>query len=105
MDQRFDTRDKTHHETQRKFYYKPENKDRYEAIVDTDTRDDFNNQRTYSIFTNSPFGTLQGSEEQMGISYGFTNIFEAKYWSKKDTSLKKMSNYLTTSMSMAHTIL
>lgn len=72
------------------FYYKPENKDRYEAIVDTDTRDDFNNQRTYSIFTNSPFGTLQGSEEQMGISYGLTNIFEAKYWSKKDTTEKNV---------------
>lgn len=72
------------------FYYKPENKERYEAMVDTDSRDDFNNPRTYSIFTNSPFGTLQGSEEQMGISYGFTNIFEAKYWSKKDTTEKNL---------------
>ena len=72
------------------FYYKPENKDRYESIVDTDTRPDFNNPRTYSIYTNSPFGTLQGSEEQMGISYGLTNIFEAKYWSKKDTTEKNV---------------
>jgi hypothetical protein len=70
------------------FYYQPGNKERYEAIVNTDTRPQFNNPRTYSIFTNSPFGTLQGFEEQMGISYGITNIFEAKHWSKKDSTEK-----------------
>ncbi len=72
------------------FFYKPENKVRYEDVVATDTRPDFNNPRTYSIFTNSPFGTLQGTEEQMGISYGITNIFDAKYWSKKDTTEKNI---------------
>lgn len=70
------------------FYYQPGNKERYEAIVNTDIRPQFNNPRTYSIFTNSPFGTLQGFEEQMGISYGITNIFEAKHWSKKDSTEK-----------------
>ena len=70
------------------FYYQPGNKERYEAIVNTDTRPQFNNPRIYSIFTNSPFGTLQGFEEQMGISYGITNIFEAKHWSKKDSTEK-----------------
>lgn len=70
------------------FYYQPGNKERYEAIVNTDTRPQFNNPRTYSIFTNSPFGTLQGYEEQMGISYGIVNVFEAKHWSKKDSTEK-----------------
>ncbi len=70
------------------FFYKPENKDRYEALVDTDTREAFNTTRRYSIYTNSPFGTLTGSEEQMGIGYGITNVFEAKYWSRKDTTEK-----------------
>lgn len=67
------------------FIYKPGNKENYEAMVDTDTRPDFNLQKIYSIYSNSPFGTLTGTEEQMGISYNITNIFEAKYWSKKDT--------------------
>jgi hypothetical protein len=70
------------------FFYKPENKDRYEALVDTDTREAFNTPRRYSIYTNSPYGTLTGSEEQMGIGYGITNVFEAKYWSRKDTTEK-----------------
>jgi hypothetical protein len=70
------------------FNYKPGNKERYEEVVNTDTRQEFNNPQTYSIFQNGPFGSLAGSEEQMGISYGITNIFEAKYWSKKDTSEK-----------------
>jgi hypothetical protein len=72
------------------FNYKPENKTKYEDTVDTDTRRDFNNPRTYSIFTNGPFGSLAGSEEQMGISYGITNVIEAKYYSKKDTIEKKV---------------
>ncbi|MBC7884297.1 MAG: LPS-assembly protein LptD [Saprospiraceae bacterium] len=70
------------------FNYKPENKERYEEVVDTDTRSDFNRPQTYSIFQNGPFGSLQGSEEQMALSYGITNVFEAKYWSKKDTTEK-----------------
>ncbi len=70
------------------FVYKPENKEKYLATVDTDTRNNFNKTREYSVYTNSPFGTLQGSEKQMGISYGITNIIEAKYWSKKDTTAK-----------------
>jgi hypothetical protein len=70
------------------FYYKPGNKEQYEAVVNTDTRPALNTPRKYSVYSNGPFGTLNGSEEQMGLSYGITNIFEAKYWSKKDTSEK-----------------
>lgn len=70
--------------------YRPETKERYEAVVDTDTRSKFNIPRTYSVYNNSPFGTLNGSEEQLGISYGITNIIETKYWSKKDSIEKKL---------------
>ena len=72
------------------FNYKPENKLRYEDVVKTDARPAFDNPRTYSILSNGPFGTLQGSQEQMGISYGITNVIEAKYYSKKDTIEKKV---------------
>ncbi len=67
------------------FVYRPGNKERYESFVDTDFRPEFNDPRPYNIFTNSPFGTLTGSERQAGITYGITNVFEAKYWSKKDS--------------------
>ncbi len=70
------------------FFYQPGTREKYEAVVNTDTRAQFNNPRTYSIFTNSPFGTLQGSDEQMGIGYGITNVIEAKHWSRKDSTEK-----------------
>lgn len=70
------------------FFYQPGTRERYEAVVNTDTRSEFNNPKTYSIFTNSPFGTLQGSDKQMGISYGIVNVVEGKYWSKKDSTEK-----------------
>lgn len=70
------------------FVYRPGDKERYEDFADTDLRPEFNDPRPYNIFTNSPFGTLTGSERQAGITYGITNIFEAKYWSKKDSTEK-----------------
>ncbi len=71
------------------FVYRPGSKERYESFVDTDLRPEFNDPRPYNIFTNSPFGTLSGNEEQAGITYGILNVFEAKYFSKKD-SLEKV---------------
>ena len=72
-----------------KFNYKPENKSRYEAVVDTDVRSEYNNPRTYSVLSNGPF-SLNGSEKQMSIGYSITNIIEAKYYSRKDTIEKKV---------------
>lgn len=72
------------------FNYIPKTLERYQEIVDTDTRPGFISNKTYSIYTNSPFGTLTGSEEQLGISYGVSNIIEAKYWSKRDSTEKKI---------------
>lgn len=72
------------------FVYRPENKSRYEAIVNTDTREEYNQPRTYSTLTNSPFGTLTGTQQQMALSYSITNIIEAKYFTKKDTTEKKV---------------
>lgn len=72
------------------FGYTPENKSKYEAIVNTDTREEFNNPITYSTLSNGPFGSLVGSERQMALSYGVTNVIEAKYYSKKDTIEKKV---------------
>lgn len=72
------------------FGFRPENKSKYEAIVNTDTRDEFNRPITYNTLSNGPFGSLQGSQQQMALSYGITNVIEAKYFSKKDTIEKKI---------------
>ncbi len=72
------------------FGYAPENKSRYEEMVDTDTREAYNRPITYNTLTNGAFGSLSGNERQMALSYGITNIIEAKYYSKKDTIEKKV---------------
>ncbi len=40
----------------------------------------------YSIFQQGVFGGPPNGGQQMGISYSFNNIFEAKYYSRKDSS-------------------
>ncbi len=44
----------------------------------------------YSIFQQGIFGGPPSSGRQMGISYSINNIFEAKYYSKKDSSEQKL---------------
>ena len=44
----------------------------------------------YSIFENGVYGSPPNSRRSMGISYGMTHLFEAKYFSKKDSTLKKL---------------
>lgn len=44
----------------------------------------------YSIFDGSIFGGPPRSGRQMGLSYSLNNIFEAKYYSKKDSIEKKL---------------
>lgn len=72
------------------FGYTPENQSKYLAVVDTDTRSAYNRQQTYNILSNGPFGSLSGTQKQLALSYGITNIIEAKYYSKKDTIEKKV---------------
>ncbi|NUO00516.1 MAG: hypothetical protein HUU01_07870, partial [Saprospiraceae bacterium] len=44
----------------------------------------------YSIFQQGIFGGPPNSGRQMGITYTINNIFEAKYYSKKDSSEQKL---------------
>ncbi|WP_143473312.1 putative LPS assembly protein LptD [Flavilitoribacter nigricans] len=43
----------------------------------------------YSIFENGIYGRPPASEQQMALSYSFTNIFEGKYFSRRDSTEKK----------------
>jgi len=44
----------------------------------------------YSIFQGNIFGGPSAQGRQMGISYSINNIFEAKYYSRKDSSEQKL---------------
>ena len=70
------------------FNYSPATADRYRAVVDTDSRPEFNRERVYNPYQAGPFGTLSGSEEQMALNFNILHVFEAKYFSKKDSSEK-----------------
>lgn len=52
---------------------------------------DYSDTQRYSYFDGGPFGAPAYSEGAMSLSYSFNNIFEAKYFSKKDTLSKKVN--------------
>lgn len=61
----------------------------YFREVQTDSR--FPDEtRRYSIFEDGVFGSPPQSGEQMSLNFSFRNILEAKYFSKKDSTDKKL---------------
>ena len=46
--------------------------------------------RAYNIFEGTAQSFSAVTQEQLLFSYSFNNIFEAKFWSKKDSTAKKM---------------
>ena len=58
----------------------------YFRYVDTDTRPQFNDPERYDIFQNGIYDRTPSGGEAMSLSYSFNNIFEAKIWSKKDST-------------------
>lgn len=58
----------------------------YFRTHDTDTRFGFNEEVTYSVFENSLFQRPSAAGRQLSASYTINNIFEAKVFSKKDSS-------------------
>ncbi len=63
--------------------YTPENNP-YTGFYETRT-----GRRYYSIFEGMTYNEVPTSGKQLGIGYSITNIFEAKYYSKKDSAEKK----------------
>lgn len=64
----------------------------WQKAVDTDVRDKYNKVEYYSIFSYSnPFGTARPQKANLIFNYSFNNLFEAKIFSKRDSSLKRIS--------------
>ncbi len=63
----------------------------YFDSVDRDSRPAYNYKQEYLVFANSPFGTSSVPNENFNISYGINNRVEMKYYSRRDTAIKKLS--------------
>jgi len=57
--------------------------------VDTDNRPDKNKVQRYTIFENGLFGRPPDSKANLLVNYSIQNIFEGKYFSKRDTTIKR----------------
>jgi LptD protein len=62
----------------------------YFDYVDTDTRPEFNNPERYDIFENGIYDRTPTGGKAMSLSYSLNNIFEAKVWSKRDSTEKNI---------------
>jgi len=63
----------------------------YFKQVDTDSRDSFNKSLDYLIYTHSPFGSAGVPGENFNINFSLNNRVELKYYSKKDSTSKKLA--------------
>ena len=70
------------------FRYNPSTRDRYQEILYTDPNDPLDSL-LYNPFAGGVFGTPSLSAEALSINYSIINIFEGKYFSKKDSTTKK----------------
>lgn len=52
---------------------------------------DYSDTQRFSYFDQGPFGAPNFSEGAMSLNYNLNNIFEAKYYSRKDSMSKKMN--------------
>lgn len=74
------------------FNYTPDYTDparEYYDFVQTDARNPEDLDR-YSVFEGNIYSGPPANGRQMSLSYSITNIFEAKYYSKKDSTDKKL---------------
>ncbi len=63
----------------------------YNDFVDTDTREEFNKPLEYSFFDYSgPFGSSSPQKNNLILNYNINNLLEAKIFSKKDSTTKKI---------------
>lgn len=60
---------------------------RYEDSIKTDFRNPF--RQVYNLYENAIFGTPSTGGVQSALTYSFTNLFEYKTFSKKDSTFKK----------------
>ena len=73
------------------FNYSPDTKQLYEVEIDKDGRDDVEQLQRYNIFVAGPYGTGNPSIKQMAIRYNISNNIEGKFYSRADSTTKKLN--------------
>ena len=71
------------------FNFSPDSRSRYLEMVDSDSRDEFNNPLEYNPFSGGAIRAPSLSERQMAVRFELQNVVEGKYYSKKDSTEKK----------------
>ncbi len=73
----------------------------YFRYHDTDSRPDFNDPERYSIFVNPIFATPSTTGQRKSLAFSVNNLFEAKLFSKKDSTTRniKLNDRLSANMS------
>ena len=70
------------------FAYNPGTRERYEEVISVNP---FNSDSlAYNPFSGGVFGTPSLRDDALSINYSVINIFEGKYFSKKDSTVKKL---------------
>lgn len=69
-----------------RFSYSPDQSNLIDTITYFDTRE---RVVTFTKFDEGPFGSPRFSSLQSQVSYGIDNVLEIKYFSKKDSTIKK----------------
>ncbi len=85
------------------FSYSPDYTDPalgYVGYVQTDVRRE--EETPYSIFEGALFGSPPLTGQRMALGYSFTNILEAKVFSKRDSTEKKIKLFNTLSVNGSH---
>lgn len=70
-------------------FYEPKTSGRYQQMVQSDIRPN-RDLMTYNIFQGGIYGANIVTSNRATFNYSFNNIFEAKLWSKRDSTEKKL---------------
>jgi hypothetical protein len=71
------------------FNYSPNTKRIYEVEIDQDSRMEVEDIQNYNILVRGPYGQGSPRIEQMALNYSIGNNIEGKYFSRKDSTMKK----------------
>lgn len=72
------------------FTYSPANEGNYIEFVDSDLRDEFNDPQEYSVLPNGVFGRQNPHDLSQSLSFSIGNNLDMKYYSKRDSTEKKV---------------
>lgn len=85
------------------FTFSPDylNNPNYTGMVQTDIRDP-NDLEAYSFFEGGLFGRPPTTDRRMALSYSISNLIEAKVYSRRDSTAKKIKLFNNISISGSH---